>query len=48
MSNRRDYKILDIVVGDPKAGEAFFNGAGKCASCHSPTGDLAGVGSRYE
>jgi mono/diheme cytochrome c family protein len=47
VSNRRDYKILDIVVGDPKAGEAFFKGAGKCNSCHSPTADLAGVGSRY-
>ena len=44
VSNRRDYKILDIVVGDPKAGAAYFTGAGGCASCHSPTGDLAGVG----
>src|SRR5262249_26745439 len=34
-SNRRLYKILDIVVGDAKAGEAYFNGAGRCASRHS-------------
>jgi mono/diheme cytochrome c family protein len=47
-SNRRLYQILDIVVGDPKAGEAFFNGTGKCNSCHSPTGDLRGVGARYD
>jgi mono/diheme cytochrome c family protein len=47
-SNRRLYKILDIVVGDAKAGEAYFNGAGQCRSCHSPTGDLKGVGSKYE
>src|SRR5262249_18819695 len=39
-SNRRLYKILDIVVGDAKAGEAYFNGAGRCATCHSPSGDL--------
>ena len=47
-SNRRLYKILDIVVGDAKAGEAYFNGAGRCSSCHSPIGDLKGVGGKYE
>jgi cytochrome c oxidase cbb3-type subunit 3 len=47
-SNRRLYKILDIIVGDAKAGEAYFNGAGRCSSCHSPTGDLEGIGAKYE
>jgi cytochrome c oxidase cbb3-type subunit III len=47
-ANRRLYKILDILVGDPKAGEAYFTGAGRCNSCHSPTGDLKGVGAKYE
>jgi mono/diheme cytochrome c family protein len=47
-SNRRLYKILDIIVGDAKAGEAYFNGAGRCTSCHSATGDLKGVGAKYE
>jgi cytochrome c oxidase cbb3-type subunit III len=47
-SNRRLYKILDILVGDPKAGQAYFNGAGRCSTCHSPTGDLKGVGAKYE
>src|SRR5438445_12421673 len=47
-ANRRLYKVLDILVGDPKAGEAYFNGAGKCSTCHSATRDLAGVGRRYE
>jgi mono/diheme cytochrome c family protein len=47
-ANRRLYKILDIVVGDAGAGEAYFNGAGRCRSCHSPTGDLKGVGAKYE
>lgn len=47
-SNRRLYKILDIVVGDAQAGAAYFNGAGRCSSCHSPAGDLKGVGAKYE
>ena len=47
-SNRRLYKILDIVVGDAKAGQAYFNSTGRCSSCHSPTGDLKGVGTKYE
>lgn len=45
---RDNYKILNIVTGDPKAGEAYFSGAGKCSSCHSVTGDLKGIGARYE
>lgn len=36
---------LNIVVGDPAAGQKYF--AAKCASCHSPSGDLAGIGSKY-
>jgi mono/diheme cytochrome c family protein len=47
-ANRRLYKILDIVVGDAKAGEAYFNGPGRCRACHSPTADLKGVGAKYE
>jgi len=37
----------DILTGDPKAGATYFRGEGGCASCHSPTGDLAGYGGRY-
>ncbi len=48
VSNRGDYKILDIVVGDAKAGAAFFSGAGKCSTCHSTTGDLKGIGALYD
>ena len=47
-SNRRLYKILDILVGDPKAGQAYFTGTGRCSSCHSPGGDLKGIGAKYE
>jgi cytochrome c oxidase cbb3-type subunit III len=45
---RGTYQILNIVVGDAKAGAAYFNGAGKCSTCHSVTGDLAHIGSKYE
>jgi cytochrome c oxidase cbb3-type subunit 3 len=37
-------KPPSIVVGDAKAGEAFFTA--KCASCHSTTGDLRGLASK--
>jgi len=40
-SRRRPPSIL---VGEAKTGQAYF--ASKCASCHSPTGDLAGIASR--
>jgi cytochrome c oxidase cbb3-type subunit III len=35
---------LKVLVGDAAAGERFF--AAKCASCHSVTGDLLGIGAR--
>lgn len=37
-----------MLVGDANAGRAFFNGQGKCSSCHSPTQDLAGIGTRLQ
>jgi mono/diheme cytochrome c family protein len=46
--NRMQYPILNLVTGDEAAGKAYFDGAGKCGSCHAPTGDLAGVGARYK
>jgi len=47
-ANRGTYKLLNIVSGNPKAGEAYFNGPGKCNTCHSLTGDLAHIGSKLE
>ena len=41
-------EIQNVLTGDPKAGAAYFNGAGRCSTCHSPTGDLAHIGSRLE
>ena len=40
-------KPTNLLSGDAKAGEAYFNGAGGCNQCHSPTGNLAGVATRY-
>src|SRR6202046_1934086 len=37
-----------LLVGDPKAGLAYFDGVGKCSTCHSPTGDLAHIGSKEQ
>ena len=48
VANRGTYKRLNVVTGDAKAGEAYFNGAGGCKNCHSPTGDLAHIGARYQ
>ncbi len=45
---RRRVSEDDLNTGDAKAGEAYFNGAGRCATCHSPTGDLAGVADRFK
>ena len=41
-------KPINVLTGDAKAGAAYFSGAGGCAKCHSATGDMAGVGSRYD
>lgn len=47
VSNRGDYQILDILTGDAKAGEAYFQRGG-CSSCHSTDRDLKGVGAKYD
>jgi len=40
--------IQNVLTGDAKAGAAYFNGEGRCSTCHSPTGDLAHIGSRMD
>jgi len=53
--SRQVFKILrsgysnqptEMLSGDVKAGEAYFTGAGGCSKCHSPTGDLAHIGTK--
>jgi cytochrome c2 len=48
VANRGTYKRLNVVTGDAKAGETYFNGRGGCNACHSVTGDLAHIGGRYQ
>jgi hypothetical protein len=38
---------VNLMTGNSKAGEQYFNGEGGCSKCHSATGDLAGIGKRY-
>jgi cytochrome c oxidase cbb3-type subunit 3 len=42
------YQVQNVLTGDAKAGAAYFTGAGKCGECHSPGGDLAGIGKKYD
>jgi alcohol dehydrogenase (cytochrome c) len=44
---RKGVVSADLDTGNAAAGKAYFNGAGGCSSCHSPTGDLAGIASKY-
>ena len=37
---------LNILVGDAKAGKAYFTA--HCANCHSVTGDLKGIASKHD
>src|SRR5690242_378769 len=41
------YPVEKLLTGNAEAGKAFFNGAGGCKTCHSATGDLAGVAGKY-
>lgn len=41
------YALEHLLTGNAEAGRQFFNGKGGCTECHSITGDLRGVASRY-
>ena len=45
---RKGVDVSDLQTGNVEAGKKYFEGAGGCSSCHSPTGDLTGVASRYQ
>jgi len=38
----------DLQTGNVEAGKKYFEGTGGCVNCHSATGDLAGIASRYK
>ena len=46
--NRRTVEVADLQTGNADAGKQYFNGAGGCATCHSPTGDFAGLATRLQ
>jgi cytochrome c oxidase cbb3-type subunit III len=45
---RKGVDPSDLQTGNAEAGKRYFNGAGGCATCHSPAGDLAGIASRHQ
>lgn len=45
-ANRGLYQELNVVTGNPAAGAAYFQS--HCASCHSPSGDLAHIATKFE
>jgi len=45
---RRSVDPADLATGNAAAGSEYFNGKGECSSCHSATGDLAGIASRLQ
>jgi len=45
---RKGVDVSDLQTGSADAGKQYFDGAGGCATCHSPTGDLAGIASRHK
>lgn len=42
-----DYPLAKLLTGDAEKGKAYFNGEGGCSGCHSPSGDLARIASKY-
>lgn len=46
--NRKGVDTSDLQTGNAEVGKKYFNGAGTCAKCHSATGDLAGIATRFE
>jgi cytochrome c oxidase cbb3-type subunit III len=47
-ANRFTYVISGLITGNAAAGKAYFEGAGRCNTCHWPTKDLAHIASKYD
>ncbi len=46
--NRKGVDVSDLQTGNVEEGKKYFNGAGTCSKCHSASGDLAGIATRFE
>jgi cytochrome c oxidase cbb3-type subunit 3 len=46
IGGRRSVEVADVLTGDARDGRRYFES--QCTSCHSATGDLAGIASRIE
>ena len=46
--NRNPAKSPNVLTGNAASGREYFNGQGRCNTCHSPDGDLSGVRKRYD
>lgn len=44
--DRRSVDAADLLTGNADAGRAYFTA--QCTSCHSVTGDMAGIGTRFQ
>ncbi len=44
---RKGVEESDLHTGNAVAGKQYFEGTGGCVKCHSASGDLAGVATRY-
>jgi cytochrome c oxidase cbb3-type subunit 3 len=45
---RKGVDTADLMTGNIEKGREYFNGAGKCSGCHSPSGDLSGIAGRLD
>ncbi len=45
---RRSVDPADLQTGNAERGREYFNGTGRCRTCHSPAGDLSGVATRHQ
>ena len=48
VGGRKGVDPEDLQTGNAAAGKQYFEGAGNCSSCHSTTGDLAGIAKKYQ
>lgn len=48
VKNRNATRPPNVLTGNAAAGKAYFEGTGKCGSCHAPAGDFAGIAKRYD